>query len=220
MEKNIILQTTQEFVKKALQNDPAHDWWHTYRVWQLAILIAKKEKADVFVVQLAALLHDVEDWKFKSNKYKSSLNLLKTRAWLRKCKIEDDTIQKITEIISNISFKGLNVKSQLKSLEGMIVQDADRLDAMGALGIARAFSYGGKHKRLIFDPSKKQIQSVFDLRESDSPSTIHHFYDKLLHLKHLMNTNTGKKIAVNRAKYLTTFLKQFMKEWHLKDTKN
>lgn len=170
-----------------------------------------------FIIELAALLHDIADWKF--NKGKSDLGSKLTKNLLRKLKVGEEIIKNICEIIENMSFSltGARVKSRMKTKEGKIVQDVDRLDALGAIGIARVFATGGRlQKRLIYDPeiSLKKIRK--DLIKKDSYSTIHHFYDKLLLLRDLMNTKTGKKLAGERHEFLEKYLKQFFKEWNLK----
>lgn len=216
--KKDIIDRTAAFAQEMLIKDPAHDWWHTYRVWKMAAKIAKKESADFFIVEMAALLHDIDDWKNKPQKNKKSTKdgkLPTTNNWLVKNKVSPEIINTINDIILNISFKGIGVKSKLNSLEAKVVQDADRLDAMGAIGIARAFTYGGKIGRSIFEPEKPLKLLVKDLQKAESASSIHHFYDKLLLLEELINTQFAKKIAVQRHKLINSYLRQFYNEWHL-----
>ena len=213
MNKNKIIKETKEFVRKIQKNETTgHDWWHTYRVWKMALNIGKKENADMFVVQLAALLHDVDDWKFKRGKNKKGKG--DVRIWLEENNVNEDIVNHVCDIIDNMSFKGLDVKLKIKSKEGRVVQDADRLDAIGAVGIARVFAYHSKSQRLIYDPEINLNSRVTDMRKEDSHSSIHHFYDKLFHVKKLMNTRTGKKIAINRHEYTKNYLKQFIDEWY------
>ncbi|MCW1296805.1 MAG: HD domain-containing protein [Candidatus Parvarchaeota archaeon] len=214
MNEKIIIKKTAEFVKKKLSSEPTgHDWWHTYRVWKMALKIAKYEQGvDLFVVQIAALLHDIEDWKFNDT------GLKLTKRWLRRMNIDEKKISQICEIIKNISFKGAFVKSKVSTKEGMIVQDADRLDAIGAIGIARTFAYGGHKGVEIYNPKikPKKHKSFVAYKRSRSP-TINHFYEKLLLLKNMMNTKTAKKVAIERHKFMKKFLHQFFREWNLKD---
>lgn len=210
MSKKQIIKKTVEFVEDYFKGDSSgHDWWHTFRVWSLAKKIAKKEKsADLFVVELAALLHDVDDWKLE----KVSNN---TEKWLNRLKIQKETQKHILEITRRLSFKGAGVKSKIRTLEGKIVQDADRLDAIGAIGISRAFAFGGSRNREIYNPTIKPIlHKTFNSYKTNSNSSINHFYEKLLLLKDLMNTNFAKKIAIQRHKYMENFLKQFINEWN------
>jgi uncharacterized protein len=210
--QNQIIKATENFVRKTLEDNPAHDWWHTFRVWKMTIEIGKKERADLFIVEMAALLHDVEDWKLNKNKNPNG----RVNNWLIGCEIDDLIVDKINIVIERVSFKGSAVNSIADSIETKVVQDADRLDAMGAIGITRVFTYGGEKSRAIYNPEKPLKNLVQDLRISDSYSSIHHFYDKLLLLKDLMNTKAAKKIAAVRHTYMLLFLKRFLSEW--KDT--
>jgi uncharacterized protein len=189
-----------------------HDWWHIYRVWNIAKHIAKKENADKFIVELAALLHDIADWKFTNDEKSASKY---TRKWLESIKVDEVDIKNVCNIIDNISFKGANVKNEIESLEGKIVQDADRLDALGAIGIGRAFAYGGFKGNVMYDPAiKMHVSSSFKEYKKSGKTTINHFYEKLLFLKDKMNTNEAKRIAIKRHNYMQNFLKQFFKEWN------
>lgn len=208
--KNSIIKKTEKFVQEQLKDDiTGHDWWHSKRVRDMALRIAKKEKnIDLLVIELAALLHDLVDFKLTNS------NDEKVIQWLRKLKISEERIDHIMGIIKNLSFKGAGVKSKLKTREGMIVQDADRLDALGAIGIARCFATGAKLGRKIYDPliKPKYHQSFEDYKKSKSTS-INHFYEKLLLLKDLLNTKMAKKIAEKRERFLKIFLKRFFDEW-------
>ena len=212
MDKVVVIKGTQKYVKKALEGESSgHDWWHVYRVWKNAIHIGTQEKVDLYIVQLAALLHDIADWKF--HKGDESIGPKLAREWLKKLQVEEEDVSHVCTIIGDISFKGAGEKSKMKSREGEVVQDADRLDAIGAIGIARAFAYGGHKEREIYNPNiKPQKHSSFEeYKKSESP-TINHFYEKLLLLKGLMNTKTAKVIAEERHKFMEEFLERFFKE--------
>lgn len=214
MKKNQIIKKTVEYVKKTLEkSESGHDWWHVYRVWRMSLRIAKEEKCgDLFVIQLAALLHDISDWKFNSGD--DSIGPKLARTWLEKLQVGEDVISHVCQIIKEISFKGAGVKSKINTKEGMIVQDADRLDAIGAIGIARAFSYGGYKMREIYNPEIKiKLHKTFEEYKSAESTTVNHFYEKLFLLKGLMNTKTGKRIAERRHKLMESYLKEFFKEW-------
>jgi uncharacterized protein len=218
MNKAYIIKEVRGFVQKTLQGESTgHDWWHIDRVQRLAVRIAKQEKAkaDIFVVELAALLHDIADWKFHKGDTTKGSGI--TRKLLRKYKVDEEIISQVCDIIENISFKGAKVKNKISTPEGKIVQDADRLDALGAIGIARAFAYGGYQRRILYDPKgKTKLHASFSQYRKGADSTIHHFYEKLLFLKDRMNTRTGRKIALQRHAFLESYLKQFFKEWEAK----
>lgn len=216
MNQNDIIQKTTEYIKQEFSNDTSgHDWWHIYRVWKNALAINKHEKADSFIVQLAALLHDLDDWKFNSSEDETPL---RARRWLDSCSVEIHIADNVCNIIKHISYKGANVKNKMDSLEGFIVQDADRLDAIGAIGIARAFAYGGYKNRMMYDPeSKPEMHNSFEEYKNSQSDTINHFYEKLLLLKDMMNTKTAKRIAEQRHDVMVKFLDDFMKEWEGKD---
>ena len=189
-----------------------HDWWHIERVWKNAKLIAKNENADLFVVELAALLHDVADSKFYDGD--ENIGPEKAKQFLESISVEKEIIVHVENIMRNISFKGGNFTNDFLSEELAVVQDADRLDALGAIGIARAFNYGGFKNREIYNPS---IAPNFEMdkeayKKSNAP-TINHFYEKLLLLKNKMNTATGKKLAEERHRFMEIFLAQFYREW-------
>lgn len=211
-----ILQRTAAYVRREFERDSSgHDWWHIHRVWKNALALCRYEKADVFTVELAALLHDLDDWKLNPS---ADGRPLRAEAWLRQMEIDPAVAEHVREIITHLSFKGAGVENQISTLEGMIVQDADRLDAIGAVGIARAFAYGGHTERLLYDPDvPPQMHQSFEQYKSSQSATINHFYEKLLLLKERMNTPTARKIAAQRHAYMETFLEQFMKEWDGKD---
>lgn len=214
MNKESAVKQTEEYVKKKQEGESSgHDWWHTCRVWKMSLRIAKEEKdSDLFVVQLAALLHDIEDWKFHEGD--DSIGLKVAREWLEKMQVEENTISHVCEIIKNLSFKGAGVKSIMKTKEGMSVQDADRLDGIGAIGIARAFAYGGSKQREIYNPNiMPEKHETKEQYFNSKGTTVNHFYEKLLLLKGLMNTETARKIAEERHKFMEEFLDRFFKEW-------
>ncbi|MEQ9310688.1 MAG: HD domain-containing protein [Balneolaceae bacterium] len=209
---NNILSITEVFVKDRLEGDSGHDWWHIHRVRNTALTIAKEEKADLFVVELAALLHDIADHKFHDGDEDIGPNT--ARIWLNSLKISDSVINHICEIIADLSFKGADVATPMKTLEGKIVQDADRLDAMGAIGVARAFSYGGFRNRELYNPEiPPTLHSTFEAYKKDKGHTLNHFYEKLFLLKDRMNTDSAKKIAENRHHFMEVFVQRFLNEW-------
>lgn len=214
MNKNQILKKTESFVRKALSGEgTGHDWWHIERVRNNAKLINDIEKADSFIIDIALLLHDVGDRKVikkEEDDYTIAEN------FLLKQKLSRKIIDEVMFIIKNMSFsKSLDKKRDNASKEFYIVQDADRLDAIGAIGIARAFAYGGSKERPIYDPTKKaqKINTTKNYRKFNS-STYHHFEEKLLLLKDLMNTNAAKMIAKARNDFMKKYLEQFLDEWN------
>ncbi|MEM0148228.1 MAG: HD domain-containing protein [Candidatus Micrarchaeaceae archaeon] len=210
--RKIIHSISKHVMEKYLDEPTGHDWWHTYRVWKLAVEIAKKEKqADMFVVQLAALLHDIADWKFAGGDIHAGSREARR---LLSGKVDDSIIKKVEYIIDNVSFKGAGEKEKMASIEGKIVQDADRLDAMGAIGIARVFAYGGATGRVIHDPRISYKENMkFEDYKANKGTSINHFYEKLLLLKGRMNTKEGKRMAASRHKIMKNFLDEFYKEW-------
>jgi uncharacterized protein len=217
MNKRKIIQETANFVKSELYGEETgHDWWHVYRVWRTASTIGKEEHADLFIVELAALLHDIADWKFNSGDEDAAPR--KAREALEKLNVEEETINHVCKIIKGLSFKGAGIKTPMQTKEGEIVQDADRLEAIGAIGIARAFASGAKFGETIYDPTIKvpdhaTAEEYKNAKGKKGRTTINHFYEKLLLLKDLMNTKTGKKIAEKRHKYMEQFLEEFYREW-------
>jgi len=212
MSKDII-SLTIAFVKETLVNaEGGHDWFHIERVYKNALLIAKNEQVDVLVVSLAALLHDIADSKF--NEGDETIGPLMARNFLAKHQIDRAISDHVISIIENVSFKGGNDTKKFSSKELFVVQDADRLDAIGAMGIARCFNYGGFKNRKIYDPNilPNLNMSSKEYKSSKAP-TINHFYEKLLLLKDRMHTETGKKIAQERHRFMESFLEQFYAEW-------
>jgi len=214
MNKQKIIKKTKKFVKDKLYGEgTGHDWWHVYRVWQTAKRIGKKENADLFVVELAALLHDIADWKFQDGA-DDSVGAMVAKEWLERFSVDDKIITHICDIIVGASFKGAKVKDQLNSIEGKVVQDADRLDAIGAMGISRCFAYGGSKQRPIYNPDiKPKMHRSFEEYKKNNSSSINHFYEKLPLLKNRMNTHTGKLIAQKRHAFMKSYLDRFFKEW-------
>lgn len=208
-----IIDKTILFVKSKLeQAEGGHDWFHIERVYKNALLIAQEEACDLTVVKLGALLHDIADSKFHDGD--ETIGPKTARLFLEAEKVDESTIVHVVNIIENISFKGGNFEKKFSSKELEIVQDADRLDAIGAIGIARCFNYGGFKNRALYNPAipPKSGMSKEEYKTNDSP-TINHFYEKLLLLKDKMNTLTGKKIAEDRHRFMENFLSQFYAEW-------
>lgn len=209
-----LIENTISFVKEKLQNaEGGHDWFHIERVYKNSLLIAKEEDCDLTVVQLGALLHDIADSKFHDGD--ETVGPKTARIFLESQNVAETIIQHVINIIENISFKGGNFERKFNSIELEIVQDADRLDAIGAIGIARAFNYGGFKNRSLYNPeiTPNLKMSKEEYKKSNSP-TLNHFYEKLLLLKDKMNTPTGKKIAEARHQYMEDFLEQFLGEWN------
>lgn len=213
MNREGIIRETEEYVRKTLSGEGSgHDWWHVYRVWKNAVFIGKKEQADLFVIQLAALLHDIADWKFNDGDEHAGPRA--ARAWLEKLQVNESVILHVCQIIGDLSFKGAGVKTPMKTIEGKVVQDADRLDAIGAIGIARAFAYGGHKNREIHDPGvKPEMHATFEAYKKAEGTTINHFHEKLLLLKDLMNTGTAREIASERHLFMEQYLGRFYDEW-------
>lgn len=209
----MIITQTVEFVKKELADaEGGHDWWHIYRVWQLAKHIAAEESVNMLVVELGALLHDIADSKFHGGD--ESIGPVKARQFLESIEVPEDVIRHVTDIIENISFKGGHQTGKFSSPELNVVQDADRLDAIGAIGIARAFNYGGFKNRALYDPAiPPDLHMTKEQYKHSTAPTINHFYEKLLLLKDRMNTSTGKKMAEERHLFMEQFLERFYKEW-------
>lgn len=207
------IEKTMAFVKERLANaEGGHDWFHTLRVFNNANLMAKKEPVNTFVVALGALLHDIADSKFHEGD--ETIGPRIAREFLFNLNVDSTVIQHVVNIIKNISFKGGNEVQQFSSPELNVIQDADRLDAIGAIGIARCFNYGGFKNRQLYNPdiAPNLNMSKTEYKASTAP-TINHFYEKLLLLKDKMNTKTGKQIAEQRHDYMVSFLEQFYKEW-------
>lgn len=210
MDKEKILEATCHFVKNALEHETSgHDWWHIVRVTKTALTIAEKEKADTFICEMAALLHDMADSKLTDE----ATGLAQVRCFLNEQGVPASTIKEILSIMQGISYKDGHNPVKL-SLAGQIVQDADRLDAIGAIGVARTMAYSGNKGRLIHDPAMKSRENITleDYRNGED-TAIMHFYEKLLKLKDLMNTAEGKRLAQGRHQFMLNYLEQFDAEW-------
>ena len=213
MSNEQIISNTIAFVKDTLQNaEGGHDWFHIERVYNNSLFIAKTENVNELIIALGALLHDIADSKFHNGD--DTIGPKTAREFLFKQNVDSTIIEHVIKIIESISFKGGNENQKFKSLELDVVQDADRLDAIGAIGIARCFNYGGFKNRKIFDPSilPNMKMTKEEYKTSSSP-TINHFYEKLLLLKDRMNTKTGKRIALARHQFMEQYLEQFYSEW-------
>jgi uncharacterized protein len=206
------MQNISEYVKEQCKDDSTgHDWWHINRVVKLALYIGKKENANLQLVELAALLHDLDDWKISSGneEYQNA------RKALSIYNIDKSISEQVIEIIKQVSFKGAGVDTTPRTIEAKVVQDADRLDAIGAIGVARTFAYGGSKQNLIYDPDLEPIlHNDFNHYKSSKGTTINHFYEKLLLLKDRLNTLTAKQLAENRHQFMEKFLEQFFSEWN------
>lgn len=207
----LLIENAINYIKEIFKNEfSGHDYFHTIRVYNMALKIADEENADTLIVSLAALLHDVDDVKLSPETSKNKDN---ARKFLKENNMDGDSINLICEIIDEISYKGSNSRPP-KTLEGKCVQDADRLDAIGAIGIARAFAYGGNHNRVMHNPSEPPTLNMTESEYRNHVSTtINHFYEKLFNLKDLMNTEIAKKIAEERTEYMKEYIDEFMNEW-------
>ncbi len=214
MPNNLLVENTIEFVKKTLEGaEGGHDWFHIERVFNNSKLIAKGEKSDLEIVELGALLHDIADSKFHNGD--ETVGPKVASDFLRSQGASEEVIDHVIKIIENISFKGGNEEQKFTSIELDIVQDADRLDAIGAIGIARCFNYGGFKGRALYDPEiEPKLNMTKDEYKASNAPTINHFYEKLLLLKDRMNTGTGRRIAADRHAFMVKYLDQFYKEWN------
>lgn len=213
IENNILVSKIAEEVKLKMEGEGSgHDWWHVYRVWKMAEIIGRAEKANLFIVELGALLHDIADWKFHDGD--DTVGPKVAAEILAKHEVSPEVIDSVVQIISEVSFKGAGVNTEPSTLEGKAVQDADRIDALGAIGIARAFAYGGHKNRVMYDPNiKPAVHKTKEEYIKSQGTTVNHFYEKLLLLKDLLNTETAKEIAQSRHKFMEEYLDKFYKEW-------
>lgn len=212
MQDDLILKIASD-VRSRMSSDSSHDWWHVYRVWQMAKRLAVEENADLRVVELGALLHDIADWKFHDGDEtvgpRIAGEILTTHG------VDLTVIEQVQDIIATISYKGAGVATPMKTKEGECVQDADRLDAIGAIGIARTFAYGGAKGRSMYDPDiPPTMHQDKDSYHKDNGHTINHFYEKLLLVKDRLNTKSAKQIAEGRHAFLEKYLEEFYKEWN------
>jgi len=215
LKNNQIIEATKTFVKTTLKDaEGGHDWFHTERVYNNALLISKGETVDELVVALGALLHDIADSKFNNGDYTVGPKI--AAEFLVKQNVSTEVINHVIKIIENVSFSSnIDKTAAFQSKELEVIQDADRLDALGAIGIARTFNYGGFKNRVLYNPEiKPNLNLTKEEYKASTAPTINHFYEKLLLLKDKMNTKTGRKIAEERHNYMVDFLKQFYAEWH------
>lgn len=212
---NCLIDRTKEYVREFFKGEySGHDYYHTVRVFELARKIAEEEGADIEIVSLAALLHDVDDAKISPDTYAGKVNAV---SFLKKEHVSDEDIDKIVEIIEQVSFCGVD-SAVPSTIEGKCVQDADRLDALGAIGIARTFAYGGNHNRDIYDPDVLPELGMNKEEYRNHVSTsLNHFYEKLFLLKDMMNTDTAMKIAARREEYMRAYVDEFLREWNSED---
>lgn len=213
MDKSTVIENTVTFVKKELSEaEKGHDWWHIERVLNTARLISKEENVDIFVVELGALLHDIADSKFNNGDEEKGPQVAKD--FLMAQQVPGDIIEHVINIIRHISFKSNIEKQAWMSPQLAVVQDADRLDALGAIGIARVFTYGGFKNRTLHDPAvEPNLNLDKEAYKNHQGTTINHFYEKLLKLKDLMNTKTGRALAEGRHRFMEEYLERFFKEW-------
>lgn len=214
MDNKKTIDKTILFVKKELANaEGGHDWFHINRVYNNAKNIAKTENVNLLIVELGALLHDIADSKFHNGD--EEIGPKKAKEFLESINVEKSIISHVENIVRHISFSGGNHKREFNSIEMDVVQDADKLDAIGAIGIGRTFTYGGHMNRQMYNPDiKSNLNMTKEEYKKNKAPTINHFYEKLLLLKDKMNTKTGKKIAKNRHEFMEKYLEQFYKEWN------
>ena len=207
-----VVALTEVRVRELLAGDATgHDWWHVERVRRLALRLAAEEGADKFVVEVAALLHDVADWKLSGD---AEAGARRAREWLASLGVEAPIVEHVAGIVAGISFKGAGVPTPMSTIEGRVVQDADRLDALGAIGIARAFAYGGSRGRPLHDPSEEpRLHGSFAEYRSATGGTLNHFHEKLLLLRERMNTAAGRRLADERHRFMEEFVRRFLAEW-------
>ncbi|GGG50415.1 HD domain-containing protein [Hymenobacter glacieicola] len=213
-----LVARTADFIRATfLHEGSGHDWEHIRRVWQVARALAQQTPtANVQITELGALLHDVADWKFHGGDEEAGPRA--ARQWLESQQAGESVIQAVEKIIREISFKGLGVATPMSTVEGELVQDADRLDAIGAIGVARAFAYGGHKGRPLHDPTVAPLQhQTFESYKQNTAPTINHFYEKLLHLRERLNTPAARRVAQERHAFLEQFLAQFLREWEGQD---
>ena len=209
-----IIDNTIEYLQQQFaQESTGHDWYHIERVWKLSKQIGEQEgDVDMFTVELGALMHDIADYKFHNGD--ETVGPKKAREFLMNLKVDEAVIESVVQIVEEVSFKGMGVPTPMSSKEGAVVQDADRLDAIGAIGVARTFAYGGSKGRPIYDPNIKPIcHTSFAAYKTSTAPTLNHFYEKLLTLRDKMNTPTGKKEAIRRHEFMELFLQNFYQDW-------
>lgn len=207
------VQATEAHIQASFKDDTTgHDWWHIWRVRNCAVFLAEREGADAPIVELAALLHDIADWKFNDNA--EDAGPAAATKWLRQFELESELVERVATIVGEVSFKGAGVKTDPTTIEGMCVQDADRIDAIGAVGISRVFAYGGHVGQPIHDPTQQPTEhQSFDEYKKKRSTSINHFHEKLLLLKDRMHTDSGRQVAHDRHQFMVDFLEQFEREW-------
>jgi uncharacterized protein len=213
MNKQEIINKTEQYLKEKFSGEgTGHDWWHIDRVRKNALVIGKKENVDLFVVELGALLHDIADFKFHDGD--ETIGPRVTREWLESLHVEPEIVNHVVDIVTHLSYKGAEVANKISTREGMVVQDADRLDAIGAIGIARCFAYNGSKGREIYNPTiPPEMHQTAEAYKTANGPALNHFYEKLLLLKDRMNTPTAKAMAEGRHKYLEGYISEFLVEW-------
>ncbi len=214
----LIIAATAAFVEEKFKEEGSgHDWPHIRRVWQVARALAREQPViDQEVTELAALLHDIADWKFHGGDYEAGPRA--ARAWLASQAVPEATVARVEQVIREVSFKGLGVETPVSSPEAAVVQDADRLDAIGAIGIGRAFAYGGHKGRPMHDPATPPVSHAdFEQYKQSTAPTLNHFYEKLLHLKDRLNTPAARALAEERHRFMEQFVAQFLREWESLD---
>ncbi|MBF9238934.1 HD domain-containing protein [Hymenobacter sp. BT683] len=213
-----LIPATALFIEQKFADEGSgHDWAHIRRVWLMARRLAiASPDANPLVTELAALLHDIADWKFHDGDYEAGPRA--AREWLRTQAAPEDVIARVETVIREVSFKGVGVATPVSSIEAALVQDADRLDAIGAIGIARAFAYGGHKGRALHDPAVAPVlHDSFASYQKNTAPTLNHFYEKLLHLKDRLNTDAARAVALKRHRYMEEFVAQFLAEWDGED---
>jgi uncharacterized protein len=214
----MIIENTAAFIQeKFAAEGSGHDWPHIRRVWHVARALAAQEPGtDQEVVELAALLHDIADWKFHNGDYEAGPRA--ARVWLQSQQVPEATIARVEQVIREVSFKGLGVETPVTSPDAAVVQDADRLDAIGAIGVGRAFAYGGHKGRPMHDPATPPVSHAdFEQYKQSTAPTLNHFYEKLLHLKDRLHTPGARLLAEERHHFMQTFVAQFLREWDSED---
>lgn len=220
----MIIENTAAFIEEKFRAEGSgHDWPHIRRVWQvaraLAAQMAPHEPLDQEVTELAALLHDIADWKFHGGDYEAGPRA--ARAWLVSQQVPEATVARVEQVIREVSFKGLGVETPVSSPEAAVVQDADRLDAIGAIGVGRAFAYGGHKGRPLHDPATPPVAHAdFEQYKQSTAPTLNHFYEKLLHLKDRLHTPAARQLAEERHRFMEEFVAQFLREWDSEDVRD
>ncbi len=211
-ESRLVARVAEHVKAKFLAESSGHDWHHINRVWRLARRIAEKEGANQEVAELGALVHDIADWKFHGGD--DTVGPREAERLLKEEGASPEVIEKVVDIVATISFKGAGVQTEMRTLEGKCVQDADRLDAIGAIGIARCFAYGGHAGRLIYDPDVPPVMhATAEQYKASKGHSLNHFYEKLFLLKDRMNTATGRMLAEERHQFMEEFVRRFLEEW-------